>query len=86
MGRDNSIRLLLPGSLLKDRVLFYIGLQGIERLFHDLPAQFLFFLRVKFRVSQGINNLGSRYYPVGTDHFGHRDDRTYMGGRQSGTL
>ena len=57
----------LPGTKI---LLLLIRLQRIERLLHQLAAQFLFILQRQLGVAGDVDDAGSQNDAVGADHFG----------------
>jgi len=54
-------------------LLFYIGLQGRQCLFHDRTAEFFFLGRFEIHIANRIDYLLAQHDPVGADHFSYGD-------------
>jgi hypothetical protein len=50
----------------------FTRLKRVERLLHELAAQFLFVVGWQLGVAGDVNDAGAQNYPVGADHLGDR--------------
>jgi hypothetical protein len=63
---------------------FFIRLQRVQSLLHELSPQLLFFRRWQLGVPGDVHDAGSKHDAVGTDHLGNRLGRGNLYHRDAG--